>query len=366
MAIHQRYDFAHALRGIAALAVVVNHFAGVFWLLNPQITDLIGLPRLGSLPALDVVTASIAQIGLIFGQFGVGIFFIISGFVISLAIQRETPVAFLIRRVFRIYPAYIAGFLFMMAALWVAANLAGVSPIYGVRHIAAHLTIIAREPVGYARIDGISWTLEVELYFYLFMAIAGPALLKSGSRGIVLCVLGLLAASVPLVLSRRWFMGMQVSSGLMLASGVAYAMFVLNRIEARPLVLLQVGILVALSAVWVLISLRQGLSLQWLVGYHVAMAVFAVCFAYWRDKRIGGRILNHFADISYPLYVVHGLFGYTIMYGIVLSTGSVVAAIAAAFLSAWMVAWVIHRLVEVRAQRISRRLTAATPVPAPA
>jgi peptidoglycan/LPS O-acetylase OafA/YrhL len=220
--------------------------------------------------------------------------------------------------------------------------------------------------MGYARIDGISWTLEVELYFYLFMAAAGPALLKSGARGIVLCVLGLLVASVPMVLSRgRWFIGMQVSSGLMLVSGVAYAMFVLNRIQARPLVLLQAGILVALSGVWVLIHHRQGLSLQWLVGYHVAMAVFAVCFAYWRDKRIG-RVLNHFADISYPLYVVHGLFGYTIMYGIVVSTGSVLAAIAGAFLSAWAAAWMVHRLVEDPAQRISRRLTAARPVPAPA
>ena len=354
-----RFDFAHILRGIAAVLVLVSHFVGVFWDHNPEIMDLIGVPRMKALPPLDFVVSAIVKVKLIFGQFGVGMFFILSGFVISFSITRESRKTFLIRRAMRIYPTYILGFLLMMAALWIAAQLTETPFKYTADHLATHTLILVRGVVGYARIDGISWTLEVELVFYLFMVAFGTRLLQNGLIALVVAISIVLVVSLPLIiLKTHGFVGLQVSCGLMLASGIAYAMHVNGRITSKALWILQLVIGAVLSFVWGLIWSLLNISIQWLFGYLLGMAVFAVCYHFWRHRKVNSRVLNHLADISYPLYVVHGLLGYAVMYGVVTRTDSVYGLIAAAFLVSYLLAYGLHRLVEQPCIVLSRRWTA--------
>jgi peptidoglycan/LPS O-acetylase OafA/YrhL len=354
-----RFDFAHILRGIAALLVLVSHFAGVFWDYNPDIMDLIGTPRIAALPQLDVVISSLAKVKLILGQFGVGTFFVLSGFVISFSIMRESRKTFLIRRTMRIYPTYILGFLLMMAALWIASQLTERPFKYTADHLAIHTLILLRGIVGYARIDGISWTLEIELVFYVFMVALGTRLMRTGMRALVLGVLIILAVSLPLiVLKTHGFVGLQVSCGLMLASGIAYAMHANGQIASEALWTFQILLAAILSVVWGLISSLLGISVQWVFGYLLGMAVFAVCYRFCRTRRIDSRVLNHLADISYPLYVVHGLLGYAVMYWVVTRTGSVYGSIAAAFFVSYALAYGLHRLAEQPCIVLSRRWTA--------
>lgn len=79
----RRLIFLDALRGVAALAVLVRHAA------NPVLAAL----GRGPLP-FD------------FGQFGVLIFFLISGFVIPISLERTGIREFWIKHVFRLYPLY--------------------------------------------------------------------------------------------------------------------------------------------------------------------------------------------------------------------------------------------------------------------
>lgn len=133
------------IRFIAALAVVFYHY-----LAQPD----------SSFPQL----AAIAQ----FGYLGVPLFFMISGFVIAASAEQRSPLQFVISRAARLYPAYWLAVLFTSAALWL---LGSTTP--SALQILANLTML-NDYIGVANIDGVYWTLQVELKFYacVFLLIA--------------------------------------------------------------------------------------------------------------------------------------------------------------------------------------------------
>jgi peptidoglycan/LPS O-acetylase OafA/YrhL len=125
------------IRFIAALAVVLYHY-----LAQPN----------SSFPQL----AAIAQ----FGYLGVPLFFMISGFVIAASAEQRSPLQFVISRAARLYPAYWIAVLFTSVILWL---LGSTTP--SALQILANLTML-NDYIGIANIDGVYWTLQVELKFY--------------------------------------------------------------------------------------------------------------------------------------------------------------------------------------------------------
>jgi peptidoglycan/LPS O-acetylase OafA/YrhL len=74
----QKVEFANALRGLAALSVIVSHYLGVFWVKAAAIAELTGMSR------APVPIPTMAELALSFplkwAPFGVALFFVISGF----------------------------------------------------------------------------------------------------------------------------------------------------------------------------------------------------------------------------------------------------------------------------------------------
>lgn len=138
------------IRFFAALAVVFYHYLATS---NP------------SFPAL----AAIAQ----FGYLGVPLFFMISGFVIAASAEQRSPLQFAILRAARLYPAYWLAVVLTAAALW--AWHPSKNPT--VFQILTNLTML-NDYLGVANIDGVYWTLQVELKFYacIFLLILFRAL----------------------------------------------------------------------------------------------------------------------------------------------------------------------------------------------
>jgi len=102
-----------------------------------------------------------------YGYLGVPLFFIISGFVILLSAYNKKSMEFAISRFVRLYPAY-----------WFAVTLTFVTilAIGGVRYKAGLYQYIVNMTmlhsyVGVASIDGVYWTLMVEVKFYLLIFI---------------------------------------------------------------------------------------------------------------------------------------------------------------------------------------------------
>lgn len=138
----KRIEEIDALRGIAAVLVVLHHYSRIY-------------------------DAKQQLVGFHFpwGYYGVYLFFVISGFVILLTLHRcETGLDFGISRFSRIFPAY-----------WVAAiitflvvRVLGSPPGPSFLQLAANFTMLDR-PLGFKHIDEVYWTLNVELSFYLWM-----------------------------------------------------------------------------------------------------------------------------------------------------------------------------------------------------
>lgn len=132
-----------ALRGLAALAVVLFHYTTRFTDLFPStVQPIVAYPD---------------------GHYGVGLFFVISGFVIFMTLDKTVfPMDFVVSRFSRLFPTYWAAiFLTFGITHWLGlpgklvdidsalVNMLMVHGLFRIPHV-----------------DGVYWTLEVELLFY--------------------------------------------------------------------------------------------------------------------------------------------------------------------------------------------------------
>lgn len=134
-----------ALRGIAALAVVFYHY---FYRYN------------------EVYNHS-SQIvhWLYFGKYGAQFFFIISGFVIYWTLNRvEKPADFLVSRFSRLYPVYWMAVIITFTVVLVF-GLPGKQVPFG---SAVTNLMMFHEYFNIPHVDGVYWTLTVELTFYFW------------------------------------------------------------------------------------------------------------------------------------------------------------------------------------------------------
>jgi peptidoglycan/LPS O-acetylase OafA/YrhL len=135
-----------ALRGIAALAVVAFHY-----------TTFYG-QQIGHVPPL--------QVGFPAGNYGVHLFFLISGFVIFMTLERtRSAMDFVVSRFSRLFPAYWAA---MLATMTVVYTIGMPDQRLPLRDLALNLTM-GQQFLGAEHLDGSYWTLQVELFFYAQM-----------------------------------------------------------------------------------------------------------------------------------------------------------------------------------------------------
>lgn len=101
-----------------------------------------------------------------YGWLGVEVFFVISGFAICISCWGRTLGDFFRSRVTRLYPAF-------WAAVLITSLAASLTPAAGrastFRETLVNLTML-HEPAGVRAVDGVYWTLWVEMRFYLLIA----------------------------------------------------------------------------------------------------------------------------------------------------------------------------------------------------
>lgn len=142
-----------ALRGLAALYVVIYHDTLRF----PRFMQ--GLPMDHDAALLPGLTQQES------GIIPVLWFFLISGFVITWTVDRcRTPLDFVVSRFSRLYPAYWAA-LAITVALQLAWPLPGPAP--HATQVLANTTML-QEYAGFANVDGVYWSLTIELLFYAY------------------------------------------------------------------------------------------------------------------------------------------------------------------------------------------------------
>ena len=338
------------LRLLASLAVVAHHW--LFWGPVNGMTPGIGVTPLAPIAA--------------YGYLGVQLFFLISGYVIFLSASGRDAGAFAAGRASRLYPAFWAGVLITT----VAALLTGQSRFPELLpQFLANLTMVPAA-FGQQQLDGVYWTLTLELEFYalvfLFLAFGRRRWLES---------------FFPL-----WAIGMLVTTLFLPAvadiplCGGLFSLFAggaLIAIVGRSgwSILRAVGLAASLVAAVVATIRRAGgpeaigvpnaLLLAGLVVLFYGL-VFALTTRRVAAVRLPGSRLA--GGLTYPLYLCHAAFGYTLL-NLIATPETAWASYAAVFVIVLAVALLVHLLVERAAAPVWRKLFAvvlAAPVRAAA
>ncbi len=159
------------IRLIAALQVLILHHFGFFF------------------NNIDAETIKWVE-RLIWNFPGVNVFFIVSGYLILQSLERNQPLAFLKKRLKRIYPALLVCFLLTVALLIFLNSLTFQELLSKdfAQWTAAQLTIfqfynpeIVRD-FGISPPNGALWTISVELQFYIFIALLWYLSLRDKSK----------------------------------------------------------------------------------------------------------------------------------------------------------------------------------------
>lgn len=142
------------LRFLAAMAVVLFHYT------------FRGFAEGGYNPVEYPILSEFSR----YGYLGVHLFFIISGFVILLSAMNRSAIKFAISRIVRLYPAFWVGVsISALVIYWYGA------PIFDVNlsQYLMNMTMLSGY-IGVEHIDGVYWTLLVELKFYalIFLLLA--------------------------------------------------------------------------------------------------------------------------------------------------------------------------------------------------
>ena len=126
---NDRLDSLNYLRGIAAIIVLWAHFTlPPLQFLDCNIYSYNNFLRSSS--------EFLNKIKIFNGAIGVYIFFLISGFVISMSLNKIDVKTFIIRRIFRIYPVYIIGLASFILYHYIACQ-----HIYSITELAKKLMV---------------------------------------------------------------------------------------------------------------------------------------------------------------------------------------------------------------------------------
>lgn len=353
-----RLDEVDALRGLAALAVGYFHMTLSLLEQGQPLS-----PGEGTL--MWLFTGALDS-----GKIAVVVFFAISGLIVPVSLSRggDAPVRrFLFSRFFRLYPPY---WLSLVLCLLLVPPVA--EGAYSPGSVLANLSMV-QGFLGFRDINGVAWTLQIELVFYaLCLGLFLVGRLDSARAQLACLVFFLLCALVLAAL--RFHLARKLPVALPLALAVMFfgclwrGAVVERATEARRL--LRPALLawaVLLPAICVLGYSRSfGYDETWhryLVTYVLAMAVFMLCTTRFP---ITWKPLVAVGAVSYSVYLLHapvwwalmllGLKPFPIPYGAHLFIALVLAATVLA-------GWAAHRWVEKPMIALGRRLGGSRPKP---
>ena len=341
----QRIKSCDALRGLAALWVVFFHLKA-----GGHVDDL-----------SQLLPSAIAHSVFDLGYLGVGVFFVLSGFVMSMQAEhvllaRKGALRLLLRRLVRLTPRYYAAILCMAVYLSCKSfSIEGYLPRPDLRQLATHLVYL-QEPLGEQSLNPVFWTLFIELQFYAaFFGVLAISELIFGAdyRDCTILVLAVLSLAWPGEVF-QW----SPYSGSFLPFWYAFLAGSLTWIACRR------------GGRWLLAALAYALVLSCLSrishsGFPAAAAVTAGLLLWSARARgiralLADRRLQWLGLVSYSLYLFHNpIIGATFWVtrrwvGAGLFAQTIGASLA--LLLCAIIAWVAWRALEAPSIALSRRI----------
>lgn len=276
-----------AIRGISALIILVHHYTKYILSIHQESPEAVPL---------------IIE----FGKYTVHFFFVISGLLIFMTLDRAThPKYFIVSRFSRLYPAY-----------WVCLSLTAlvitISPYYNYHPVtliqyASNLTMF-QHWMFIGDIDGIYWTLAVEMCFYILIFlvfISGKQkhieAIGLGWLVLMLSVYYLTSEGLLPEINYYYYVPLLKNGNLFLA-GIYFYQLKNDPTATKKYWLL----LLCLGTHFIINPFEEALAISF---------IFIVLFLFMADKlkMLRGKIPFFFGYICYPLYLLHQYIGYEVI-----------------------------------------------------
>jgi peptidoglycan/LPS O-acetylase OafA/YrhL len=293
------------------------------------------------------------------GRVGVVAFFLVSGYVIPLSLERQSQRTFWVRRFFRLYPVYWLALAVYVAIDWKVVSQAGsLSPLTLLLNV-----LMVQGAIGVVTILPPGWTLGIELVFYAQSAWAAARRWLDKAVGAGWLWLALFAS---LAIGAR-LTGRDLHPGLALflfTAALGHSLHLRDSKGSRAWrCLFAAGLVAVPVGAW----LSQGQTpaanggwqplaygLSWIAGVALFCAFYAL-----RNRRLAGW-LTWLGSISYSMYLTHPI---VFVAARSLSSQPVLVAVLIA-VAVPLLSWVLYRSVErpsiALGRRFSRRRKPAT------
>jgi len=323
-----------AFRGLAILAVILFHYTYRWGPLWPDHRDFYGF---------DSNLAWFAQ-----GRRGVEFFFLISGFVIFMTLERCRGWRdFALRRFVRLYPTYIAS----MVLTFIAIGWFGLADFQrGSKEFFVGLTMMS-DQFGIGWIDTVYWSLMIEVVFYAWVAL----IYFSFRRHFVILWIGFCTLAALAYLwnaDRAWHIFAAPYLCFFTLGMAFYGIHAKRGLRfTAPLI---AAALIFYIAFWTKNSLAGHLTIA------AAVLLFVLFLRGWLHW-LGGGPLGFIGLISYPLYLLHQHIGVSLiahMNMVPWLNGWPAVAITA--LIAVALASAVHYGIELPVQNVSKRFGGRT------
>ena len=366
---NSRIEFANTLRGFAALAVVVSHYYGVFWSSRAAVEAITNAPALPIETHAIPIYISWLHIFPIFnwGAYGVALFFIISGFVIPFSLQKLSWIGFSINRILRIMPTYFIGFSLTLIAIFISSKYFSREWPFSTREILIHYIPGIRDVMWSRGIDGIVWTLEIEMKFYLVCALLITWFRQQSLKVFLAPALLFIIALYFNHMIPTWGQNnapawklamtyMTISQYIIyMFIGVLFHYLYREKIDTNKAYFGIGGLFAIFCIHWWMGPYSANLGVAW--SYAFALLTFAFSYSFPNLFK-SNRAFNFLAEISYPLYVIHGVAGYVAL-RIMLDMGLMAwASLLIVTTTCLCMSWLLHVLIEHPSQELGKQLAA--------
>lgn len=244
-----------------------------------------------------------------YGNLGVNLFFMISGFVIFASAVGRTPISFIISRIVRLYPGY-----------WVSVSLTALSLILigsdivtlNLSQYFINLTML-NNYFNIDDIDGVYWTLQIELKFYfcIFLLIWLNAFDKYRYWIPVWLMLTVVFYFYQQPFFMGWFISPEYSSYF-----IAGVVFFLARSHGfNVLYLIMISISLCISLIY---NIDRYDSMDRYVSENESLISSVIIFSFYlmfvaislrKINVANSRLIIYMGAITYPLYLLHNVIG---------------------------------------------------------
>ena len=305
-------------RGLAAISVLLFHYTTKF----------------NSVFKSDLMSA----VEFPHGHYGVHLFFIISGFVIFMTLERlNSGKEFLKRRFIRLYPTFWLCLLITFSI----SSLAGISQFKrSIIELFINFTMIP-SLLRTKPVDGAYWSLEVELLFYFLMFL----IVKMGRKGDIL-IFNIFWLIISIFISYFKIPYLNVLlitdySYLFIAGISFYKLWSdSNKISNHFIIVL------CLMYGFIIKGVEEG----------VVVSLFLILFYLFIHGSLeflrSFRFLTFFGNISYPFYLLHQVIGMILIHKLSYFSDNYIVLIIAPFAMITLMSWLVTKYAEPKLKTI--------------